>query len=97
MTVIEGFVDRVANFATLALVEVEHLFEEMGVDHTAMVLAGPATRPRYGCCGAPAHLVSKIDTSRIGAPAARAVVTAGEYAYTRLDGVHVVPLACLGP
>jgi len=41
MTVIEGFVDRVANFATLALIEVEHLFEEMGIDHTAMVLAGP--------------------------------------------------------
>lgn len=42
-------------------------------------------------------LVNKIDTSRIGKPAARIVITAGRYAYTRPDGVHVVPLACLGP
>jgi hypothetical protein len=40
MTLLEGFVDRVANFATLALIEVEHLFEEAGIDHRAMVLAG---------------------------------------------------------
>lgn len=42
-------------------------------------------------------LVAKVDTARAGVPAARIVVTGGEYAYTRPDGVHVVPLACLGP
>lgn len=43
------------------------------------------------------RLAAKIDTSRIGAPSALIVITAGEYAYTRDDGIHVVPLACLGP
>ncbi|WP_062465251.1 ATP-binding protein [Demequina soli] len=42
-------------------------------------------------------LEDKIDTSRSGGPAARIIITGGEYAYTRDDGVHVVPLACLGP
>lgn len=44
-----------------------------------------------------AALVSKIDVEKAGAPAARIVITAGEYAYTRPDGVHVVPIGCLGP
>ncbi|HWV49811.1 MAG TPA: DUF4143 domain-containing protein [Microbacterium sp.] len=44
-----------------------------------------------------AKLVSKIDTARAGEPVARIVITAGRYAYTRPDGVHVVPLGCLGP
>ncbi|MDR1237879.1 MAG: DUF4143 domain-containing protein [Propionibacteriaceae bacterium] len=43
------------------------------------------------------RLVAKLDLSRSGAPVARLVITAGEYAYTRDDGVIVVPLACLGP
>jgi predicted AAA+ superfamily ATPase len=43
------------------------------------------------------RLVAKLDLSRIGPPAARMVITAGEYAYTRNDGVIVAPLACLGP
>jgi uncharacterized protein len=42
--------------------------------------------------------VSRIDTSRTGAPRARVVVTAiGGYAYTREDGVVVVPIGALGP
>lgn len=43
------------------------------------------------------RLVSKIDTQRAGEPVARIVISGGEYAYTRPDAIHVVPLACLGP
>jgi predicted AAA+ superfamily ATPase len=39
----------------------------------------------------------RVDTSKVGEPAALVVVTAGQYAYTRPDGVHVVPLGVLGP
>lgn len=42
-------------------------------------------------------LIKKIDTSRAGDPSARVIITGGEYAYTRPDGIHVVPLGCLGP
>lgn len=41
--------------------------------------------------------VAKLDIKRTGQPVARLVVTAGEYAYTREDGVIVAPLAALGP
>lgn len=41
------------------------------------------------------RLIAKIDTKRTGDPVARIVITAGEYAYTRPDGTHVVPIACL--
>jgi len=40
---------------------------------------------------------SKVDTSLAGEPAARVVITGGEYGFTRPDGVHVVPIACLAP
>ena len=43
-----------------------------------------------------AALASKVDQERSGSPAFLMVLTAGEYAYTRPDGVHVVPLGCLG-
>ena len=42
-------------------------------------------------------LVAKVDVGKAGEPVARIIITGGEYAYTRPDGVHVVPLACLGP
>lgn len=42
-------------------------------------------------------LVAKIDTRASGEPAARIVITAGSYAYTRPDGVHVVPIGALAP
>lgn len=42
-------------------------------------------------------LVTKIDIERSGDPVARIVITAaGAAAYTRPDGVHVVPIGCLG-
>ena len=42
-------------------------------------------------------LAENVDTDRMGRPAFLAVVTATRYAYTRPDGVHVIPLAVLGP
>ena len=39
----------------------------------------------------------RIDTTRCGAPAALAVITASGYAYQRPDGVWVVPIGVLGP
>ena len=40
-------------------------------------------------------LAEKVDCKRTGPPAFLMVLTGGQYAYTREDGVHVVPLACL--
>jgi len=41
-------------------------------------------------------LAGKLDESSLPDPAVLIVLTAERYAYTRSDGVHVVPLACLG-
>ena len=43
------------------------------------------------------RFVRKIDSATSGRPVARVVITAGEYAFTRPDGVAVVPLSLLGP
>jgi predicted AAA+ superfamily ATPase len=43
------------------------------------------------------ELANKLDISRMKKPAFLMVLTAGQYAYTRSDGVHVVPITCLGP
>ena len=40
-------------------------------------------------------LADKVDEKKTGAPSFLAVVTGGRYAYTRPDGVHVIPLGCL--
>lgn len=40
-------------------------------------------------------LAGKVDSQKTGVPAFLMVLTGGQYAYTRKDGVHVVPLACL--
>lgn len=41
-------------------------------------------------------LAGKLDQSFLPDPATLIVLTAERYAYTRPDGVHLVPLACLG-
>jgi predicted AAA+ superfamily ATPase len=44
------------------------------------------------------HLVrfsEKIDTERMGKPASLVILTGSGYAYTRRDGVHVVPIDLL--
>ncbi len=41
------------------------------------------------------ELSQKVDTEHLGAPSFLMVVTGGEFAYRRPDGVFVVPLACL--
>lgn len=43
------------------------------------------------------QFAGKVDTAKAGEPAALAVITATGYAYVRDDGVHVIPLATLGP
>ncbi len=42
-------------------------------------------------------LTQKVDTQKSGSPKFLMVLTGGKYAYTRPDGVHVVPLGCLAP
>lgn len=40
-------------------------------------------------------LASTIDTAKIGEPSFLMVLTGGQYAYRRKDGVYVVPIGCL--
>lgn len=41
-------------------------------------------------------LADKIDTTKMSKPSFMMVLTAvGDYAYTRPDGIHVVPIGCL--
>ena len=42
-------------------------------------------------------LADNIDANYMGKPSFLMIVTAKNAAYTRPDGVHVVPLACLKP
>ena len=42
-------------------------------------------------------LASTIDTDKIGEPSFLMVLTAGQFAYRRKDGVYVVPIGCLKP
>jgi predicted AAA+ superfamily ATPase len=39
----------------------------------------------------------RIDTSKSGDPAVLAIIVGTGYGYTREDGVHVIPVGCLGP
>lgn len=43
------------------------------------------------------RFADKVDTSRIGEPAALSVITGTGYAYRRPDGISVVPISALGP
>ncbi|MDR1824755.1 MAG: DUF4143 domain-containing protein [Bifidobacteriaceae bacterium] len=43
------------------------------------------------------RFAAKVDVQSMGEPRALVVLTASGYAYTRRDGVHVVPLTTLGP
>jgi len=42
-------------------------------------------------------LSKTVDTSKIGEPSFLMVLTAGQYAYRREDGVYVIPIGCLKP
>ena len=47
-------------------------------------------------CGNLMKLASIIDTSKMGAPAFKMILTAvGNYAYRRPDGIYIVPIGCL--
>ncbi len=39
----------------------------------------------------------RIDTSRSGDPAVLAIIVGSGYGYVRKDGIHVIPIGCLGP
>lgn len=41
------------------------------------------------------RLASSIDTDKIGKPSFLMVLTAGQFAYRRSDGVYIVPIGCL--
>lgn len=41
-------------------------------------------------------LANRVDCNKMGSPKFLMVVTGGQYACTRPDGVHVVPIGCLG-
>lgn len=43
------------------------------------------------------RFAAKLDQDRTPAPSALVVITGGRYAFTRPDGVHVVPLGALSP
>lgn len=40
---------------------------------------------------------ANLDTARTSRPVAMVIVTGGRYAFTRPDGIHVVPIGALGP
>ena len=42
-------------------------------------------------------LSKTVDTSKVSQPSFLMVLTGGQFAYQRKDGVHVIPLACLKP
>lgn len=39
----------------------------------------------------------RVDTSRSGDPAVLAIIVGAGYGYVRKDGIHVIPIGCLGP
>jgi predicted AAA+ superfamily ATPase len=41
-------------------------------------------------------LQERLDTNRMKHPSFLMILTGTKYAYTRKDGVHVVPIGCLG-
>lgn len=43
------------------------------------------------------NLAKQVDTSKIGMPVFLMVLTGGEFAYRRDDGVYVIPIGCLKP
>ncbi|QTX03489.1 ATP-binding protein [Agromyces archimandritae] len=43
------------------------------------------------------RFVDALDPARTPPPAAMVIITGGTYAYTRPDGIHVVPIGALGP
>jgi hypothetical protein len=43
------------------------------------------------------EFAKQIDTEATGKPGARAVIVGSDYAYTRDDGVAVIPITTLGP
>ncbi len=58
------------------------------------------TNPRDPSAEAARSLIracEQIDTTRVGEPAKKLVITPSGYGYERPDGVTVLPLTALGP
>lgn len=68
-------------------------------DWPAVSIPDLTRRPHEGELAA--HTLTKfaktVDTARVGEPAGLIVITASGSAYTRPDGVRVVPITTLGP
>jgi hypothetical protein len=43
------------------------------------------------------EFANRIDTTRRGEPAALGVIVGTGYGYVRPDGIHIIPIAALGP
>ena len=94
-------------FAQVIGGELRHYRDSAGIEADAIIQLGDgrwaAAEVKLGqsrvdeAAASLTKLVNKIDTSRAGEPSARLIITGGEYAYTRPDGIHVIPLGCLGP
>ena len=41
------------------------------------------------------ELKDKVDSSKVGEPSFLMILTGGQYAYRRPDGVYIVPIGCL--
>ena len=88
--------------------EVYHYRDNTGLEVDAIVEAGDgrwmAVEVKLGAghpvdvgSSALLRLRGRVDTSKIGEPAALVVITGTGYGYTRPDGVTVVPVTALGP
>lgn len=94
-------------YAQVSKGEVMHYHDSTGLEADAVVALRDG---RYGLVevkmpqslideGAASLLAiaDKLDQDVMGAPSFMMVLTAGQYAYQRPDGVFVVPIACLAP
>ena len=86
---------------------VEHYRDSSGLEVDAVVTGGDGRWAAFEVQLGQGHIdqaaanlrrfADKVDIARVGAPSTLAVVTATGYAYTRPDGVAVIPAATLGP
>jgi predicted AAA+ superfamily ATPase len=85
---------------------IKHYHDESGLEADAKLELGTKWAPievklgshkvRDGAASIDA-LCSKMVASGLKPPAFKAIITSGEYSYTRPDGIHVIPIDCLGP
>ncbi len=94
-------------YAQAMAARVYHYRDNTGLEVDAIVEAGPgrwaAFEVKMGqgrieeAAATLLRFANRVDTARMGPPAALAVITGGGYGYQRPDGVGVIPLRALGP